>query len=226
MLRVGSDPIHDDNVTTIGLSNANTICLDVRDSQPRWGELKPGTFDKAECSKMFSSLSNHEAENTLQLIRTYVSTGGSVRLTVPDIQEAFSAYYRDDAEWFKSCPIIRCGPADERDTLNLLIGFMSAYIDEDGQEAWVVLDQYQRDQFVRMTHRTEECSLADLARYVWTKIPLTAKRIKRQYVYDSACVNRLLHSSGFRSIENTKEKGLRVYHAKAEIDPHEIRMTF
>lgn len=226
MLRVGAPP-SEDNTTTIGLNEGNTICLDVRDNQVKWGELIPGTFNRAECSKMFSALSEKEAKNTLQMIRIYVSKGGSIQLVVPDIQEAFSAYYRDDTDWFKSCtPAMRCGPTNEQDTLNLLVGFMSAYIDEDGQEAWVVLDAFQREQFIRMTHNPTVYTLSDLAQYVWVRIPLTAKRIKRQYAYDSTCVNRLLHSSGFRSIENTKEKnGLRVYKARAEMDAHEIKMT-
>lgn len=226
MLRVGFHPHHEEDVTTIGLHKANTICLDVRNGHARWGDLRPGQFERAECSKMFSSLSDSEAMNTLQLIRTYMATGGNVQLSVPDVQEAISAYYRDDVEWFRSCESIRCGLESEQDTLNLLVGFMSAYIDEDGQEAWVRLDAFQRDQFIRMMHHTEEYTLSDLARYVWTKIPLTARRIKRQYAYDTTKVNRLLHGSGFRSIRNSKEKGLRVYYATANNDPHEIRMSF
>lgn len=90
-----------------------------------------GVFDYAVCSFMLQELTFHELPEALENLRATLKPGGTLRILVPNIDEAIDALRRGDEGWF---------PQDERS--GDIDGKFCTYVTWYGTSKSVFTDHY------------------------------------------------------------------------------------
>lgn len=151
-------------------------------------------------SHLLEHFNDDTAQFVLEEAYRLLRTGGYIRISVPDLEKAFQAYYDNNIQFFKKGGVICVGKSIERKFVN----FFASYRTYDCYSGGPIVS----DDLVKQ-------KINDLDRYEFVKwcadqIPKNAEYKAHINGFDYKKLHKLLKKVGFKSIKRSEFRGSQV----------------